>query len=151
MAREEKDYGGTPAFDNVKEQIGHCGLWCGSCAVGNGTIRDLARRLEKLTKDYGIREWGPCEIDYTRFHKDLRLIHDQPLCAGCLKGGGKSDCEIRACAVEKGLDECTECGDISNCSNRKVLDTMRAGGLRVGMVVKNEKGSRSVFLKKRKA
>ncbi len=35
------------AFDRVKAQIGACGIWCGSCAVGNGSLRELSRRFEE--------------------------------------------------------------------------------------------------------
>ncbi|HIJ16317.1 MAG TPA: DUF3795 domain-containing protein [Thermoplasmata archaeon] len=146
-----KDASSAPAFENVKDQIGYCGLWCGSCAVGNGTIGELAGRLEKLTKDYGIEEWGPEGIDYMGLHKSLASIHTLPPCPGCLKGGGRTNCEIRACATDKHLGECAECKDSETCKNLEILHHMCSGALGVGMMVKEKKGNRSEFLKKGKA
>jgi hypothetical protein len=28
------------AYENVMDQIGYCGICCGSCAVGNGALRN---------------------------------------------------------------------------------------------------------------
>jgi hypothetical protein len=42
------------AFENVKSQIGFCGIWCGSCVVGNGTLRELTRKFEEMTRAYGF-------------------------------------------------------------------------------------------------
>lgn len=38
----------TSPFANVKNQIGFCALWCGSCTVGNGVLRELTRRYKQL-------------------------------------------------------------------------------------------------------
>ena len=48
----------TKAFENVKDQIGRCGIWCGSCIVGNGTLITLTKRFEHLIKGYGVDKWG---------------------------------------------------------------------------------------------
>lgn len=141
----------TPAFANVRDQIAYCGLWCGSCSVGNGMINELARSLEKSVKDYGIEEWGPKEIDYAGLHKGLASIQAMPPCPGCLKGGGRTNCEIRACATAKHLKECIGCTDAASCKNLKLLQHMRSGALGVGMMVKEKKGDRSEFLRKAEA
>ncbi len=141
----------APAFENVKGQIAYCGLWCGSCAVGNGTISELAGRLGKLIKDYGIEEWGPKGVDYKGLHESLASIHAEPPCPGCLRGGGRTNCEIRACATGKHLHECVECNDGEACENLKLLRHMRTGALGVGMIVKEKKGNRSEFLRKGEA
>jgi hypothetical protein len=44
------------AFLNVKHQIGFCGIWCGSCVVGNGALRELAGGLEQVTTVYGLAD-----------------------------------------------------------------------------------------------
>ena len=36
----------NPELENVKDQIGYCGIWCGSCIVGNGALRELTRKYE---------------------------------------------------------------------------------------------------------
>ena len=89
--------------ENVKSQIGFCGIWCGSCMVGNGTLRELTKRYEEMTNAYGLGKWCPKDFDYGEFSKGLASIQRMPLCIGCLKGGGRDDCEIRACASNKGL------------------------------------------------
>lgn len=30
----------TKHFDSVKDQIGRCGIWCGSCVAGNGVLQE---------------------------------------------------------------------------------------------------------------
>jgi hypothetical protein len=44
------------ALENVKGQIGACGIWCGSCAVGNGALQELSRRYGELLKGHGLDE-----------------------------------------------------------------------------------------------
>ena len=94
------------AFECVKDQIGFCGIWCGSCVVGNGTLRELTVRYEEVTKAYGLKNWAPGDFDYDEFSKGLSSISDIPVCQGCLKGGGRDDCEIRACALGRNLEDC---------------------------------------------
>ncbi|MCU0860171.1 MAG: DUF3795 domain-containing protein [Thermoplasmata archaeon] len=135
----------TP-FENVRDQIGPCGLWCGSCAYGNGTITGTASALGKLIKDYGIEEWGPSGIDYAGLHAGLASVGAIPPCPGCLRGGGRADCEMRACSGKRGLKECAECDDVGMCANTKILMHMRTGAAKVGMSVKEEPGGRKDFL-----
>jgi hypothetical protein len=59
----------TKAFENVKNQIGRCGIWCGSCAVGNGTLRDLAKRSEHLIGGYGMHACIDTDYDPFRFNQ----------------------------------------------------------------------------------
>lgn len=69
-------------FDNVEDQIGYCGIWCGSCVAGNGVLQELTERYDRIIKDYDLEQWAS--------------IQNMPLCPGCLKGGGRDDCEIGA-------------------------------------------------------
>lgn len=32
-------------YRSVERQIGYCGIWCGSCIVGNGALRELSRTV----------------------------------------------------------------------------------------------------------
>ena len=102
----------TKHFENVRNQIGFCGIWCGSCVVGNGALRELTKRYEKLIKDYGLEEWAPKDFDFKEFSKGLKSIQTLPLCEGCLKGGGRPNCEIRTCAQNKSIDGCVLGEDI---------------------------------------
>jgi hypothetical protein len=125
----------TKAFQNVKDQIGFCGIWCGSCVVGNGTLRELTRRYKELINAYSLKEWAPKDFDFDEFFKGLESIQKMPLCAGCLKGGGRDDCEMRACASDKGLQVCTSCQEFGQCKNAGILQHMRTGARDAGLFV----------------
>jgi hypothetical protein len=127
------------AFENVKNQIGYCGLWCGSCIVGNGVLKELTKKYEHLISGYGIDEWGAKDFDGEEFMKGLASIQTLPTCQGCLKGGGNETCKIRPCASSKGIATCNECGEQTTCKNIEPLQKVREGALRVGMIVKTDK------------
>ena len=142
----------SKAFENVKDQIGYCGIWCGSCIVGNGALKELTRKYAFVLEGYGIDGWGADEAGFNgkELMKSLEAIQKIPICRGCLKGGGKSNCEIRACATSKKLADCTECSDFMKCENREALSNVRTGALKVGMTAKTEKdeASRQQLIKK---
>jgi Protein of unknown function (DUF3795) len=134
------------AYENVRAQIGYCGIWCGSCAVGNGALRELAGRLESVLNAYGVGKWAPKGFDYEEFSKGLAAIKQLPLCPGCLQGGGRENCPMRACAKAQGLDDCTLCDDRGNCGHLEVLKHMRTGARAAGLLVKNPEDDREAFL-----
>mgnify|MGYP001127079202 CR=1 FL=1 len=127
-------------FENVKNQIGYCGLWCGSCIVGNGTLKELTKRYEELIKGYGVDEWGAKDFDSKEFMKGLVSIQTLPLCPGCLKGGGDDECKIRPCASKRRISDCNECKEFPTCMNLEALQKVRTGALRVGMLIKTGNG-----------
>jgi len=129
----------SKSFENVKNQIGFCGLWCGSCVVGNGTLKELAKRCEHIIGGYGVDEWGAKNFDGKEFMKGLASIQDLPICQGCLKGGGNDECKIRPCASSRKVLDCIECGEIKMCMNHEALQKVRTGAHRVGMVMKTDK------------
>lgn len=130
------------AFDNVKGQIGYCGLWCGSCIVGNGTLQELTKRYRELVKGYGIDEWGLKEqgLDGEPFMNALIAIENIPVCQGCRKGGGNEICTMRLCAREKNVSDCIECIEKATCRNLTPLERVRTGAAKVGMLMKSERG-----------
>jgi hypothetical protein len=134
------------AFENVRNQIGFCGIWCGSCVVGNGILRVLTQRYEELIRAHGLEAWAPKDFDYAEFAKGLASIQRMPLCLGCLKGGGREDCEIKACASRKGLNDCGECNEQSHCKHGEILEKMRSGALAAGLFVKTTGADRQVLL-----
>ena len=150
MSQSKKNPGASgkesAAFENVKNQLAPCGLWCGSCSVGNGHARELSRKTWKTLTDYGVKEWGPKGIDYEGLLEGLSALSAMDPCPGCLKGGGNLECPARACAREKGVVECVDCGAQKTCSNAHYLEHMRTGARKVGMKVKDEKGDRSKVL-----
>lgn len=136
------------AYDNVKCQIGRCGIYCGSCVVGNGTIRELAKLFEETYKAYGVNHWGPKDYDIDNFLNGLVSIASLPVCPGCLKGGGKDDCELRACVTKKGLEHCTECTLFMKCEHSKLLGHMHTGSLAARMFVLKKGDDPRLMLKK---
>lgn len=138
---------GTEAgFENVKNPIGFCGIWCGSCVVGNGALREMAKRFRQTTDGYGLREWAPPGLDYDEFSGGLDAIMGLPVCPGCLKGGGRDNCEIRACALERGIEDCTQCREFGECQHVKIVETMRSGAVAAGLFVMKEGDEREKIL-----
>jgi len=134
------------AFERVKDQIGTCGIWCGSCLVGNGLLKELTKRYEDIVKGYDLKDWAPKDFDFKEFLKGLTSIQTLPGCPGCSKGGGRPDCEIRLCAAGKNIAECLDCKRTEDCRNRELLQRMRSGALKVGMKVKIEKNDRDELI-----
>lgn len=97
---------GRKAFERVRNQIGFCGIWCGSCAVGNGCLVGLSTGLRELLEAYGAPGWASVETGWEGFLKDLGTIGRTVSCIGCRSGGGRDDCEIRACALEREISFC---------------------------------------------
>ena len=129
----------TEPFENVKNQIGFCGLWCGSCVVGNGTLKELTRRYEHIIRGYGVTAWGAKDFDGKEFLKALESIQALPTCQGCLKGDGNEECKIRPCAMNKKIPDCNECNEPTTCKNPNELKNVRTGALQVGMTLKTDK------------
>lgn len=121
------------AFEHVRTQIGSCGLWCGSCAVGNGCLTELAADLQQLITDYGLPEWAAVEAGWERFLDSLSSVKQTACCAGCRQGGGRDNCEMRACALGRGVRHCTDCASFGSCDEGVLLDRMRSGAAAVGM------------------
>jgi len=112
----------TTHFDNVENQIGFCGIWCGSCPAGNGSIVELTRRYEETVKKNQLEKWAPKDFDFKEFMKGLASLQKVPLCQGCLKGGGNPTCRIRICAKEKKVSNCSQCGLLVSCKNFEMLE-----------------------------
>lgn len=118
-----EDYGlENVAVQNVKGQIGFCGIWCGSCAGGNGAIVELARRFEELAGRQRLEKWVPKNFDFQEFMKGLASIKAMSLCPGCRKGGGNPACKVRICALQKGVNECSSCEALLECRNFEQLE-----------------------------
>lgn len=114
----------TRPFENVKNQVGFCGIWCGSCLGGNGAILELTKRYEEITKrsKAALEKWAPKEFNFNEFMKGLACIQAMPLCPGCRKGGGNSSCKIRICALNKGVTDCSQCDQLKECTNFEELE-----------------------------
>jgi hypothetical protein len=136
----------TAAYNRVKDQIGYCGIWCGSCVVGNGTLQQLTTGYEDIIKNYDLENWAPGTFDFKEFLKGLAAIKATPLCAGCRKGGGWEACPMRGCVAKKGIADCAECDDQAVCPHSASLEKMRKGSLRAGLFVKTRRGKQKEFI-----
>jgi hypothetical protein len=108
------------AFNTVKDQAGPCGITCGTCVLGNGTIAETAGKTKGYIAGYGIKEWahmvpGGAEIDWAETEKTLEWMTKYANCQGCEKGGGPPDCTIRSCANEKDTQLCSRCSELDGC------------------------------------
>ncbi|MFC2083072.1 DUF3795 domain-containing protein [Candidatus Bipolaricaulota bacterium] len=127
------------AFENVRNQIGACGIWCGSCAVGNGSLRLASQHYFELLESHGIKTWAPPELDYEALATGLSTVSDMAACPGCRQDGGRSSCEMKACTVQRGLSDCSEC-DETDCPQSEPLEHMRSGAVKAGLFVKMPPG-----------
>jgi hypothetical protein len=114
----------TECFENVKNQIGFCGIWCGSCFGGNGAVLELTRKYEQIIKrsQSALEKWAPKEFDFNEFMKGLACVQAMPLSPGCKEGGGNSTCEIRNCASKKNIANCSLCDGLTECKNFESLE-----------------------------
>jgi hypothetical protein len=113
----------------VEEIIAYCGLTCSECpafiATQNDDPEELRRVAEMWSKEY--------QSDITP---------DDVICDGCLAGHTRycshcSECEIRACAIARGIANCAYCDGYA-CENltgffelvppaKEKLESIRAG------------------------
>jgi hypothetical protein len=83
--------------------VAYCGLVCSGCAAYTATQANDPVELERVAAQWR-EEFNSPEI-----------TADWILCDGCLgKNGGRwigycATCEIRACALERGLANCAHC------------------------------------------
>ena len=107
--------------ETVRGQMGPCGIRCGDCSLGNGTVSGTAKKLEEYLKSYSIASWAPLlpsgtDIDFSKLERGLEWLQANVGCLGCERGGGPPDCAIRACSKEKGYRLCSECPDLERCT-----------------------------------
>jgi hypothetical protein len=138
----------TIAFERVREQIGYCGIWCGGCVVGNGTLRELTSRYAGLINSFGLPEWGPENVAWKELQGGLASIETMPPCPGCLNGGGRDNCEMKSCARNRKIDECNHCSELSACPHDKILHHMRDGAIKAGIPVKTASVEKDAFLER---
>jgi hypothetical protein len=122
-------------LENVLPQIGCCGIWCGSCVVGNGALMELARRYREMVELHGLEHWGAVGFDYAEFTKGLKSVSELDVCSGCRAGGGRDHCELRECSRDRELYSCVGCSEFPDCAQREVLKHMRSGARGAGLSV----------------
>lgn len=107
----------SEGFEHVRNQVGFCGIWCGSCLGGNGAVLELTRKYEQIIRrsQQALEKWAPKEFNFNEFMKGLTCIQAMPLCPGCKKGGGNPTCEVRSCASKKNVANCSQCDELAEC------------------------------------
>ena len=114
----------------MEENLVYCGLICQSCQIY------LATRAPDEDKKYKMRVEIAREIE--KHYGQECKAEDVGDCDGCKTEGGRlfsTDCQIRICAVEKGIASCAYCQDYpcealeklftTDLGARERLDTIR--------------------------
>lgn len=136
-----------------KDQAGPCGIVCGACTLGSGTVAETAGQTKKSIVDCQIPSWAPFvpggeAIDWAAVDRALTWMETYARCAGCENGGGPPDCTIRICAREKGYDLCSSCEELEECTR---FDWLRDHGQQIKERLMQCRGlSREEYIKKMK-
>ena len=91
----------------MKNMIAYCGLDCEKCDAYLATINDDQALREKTAKAWAELNHAP-------------ILPEHINCQGCRADGVKtvfcdSICEIRRCAMKKGVDTCGNSPDMETC------------------------------------
>ena len=113
------------------KMLAFCGLDCGSCEAYLATQANDEDAFKTL-----LEKW---RVEFN--HPEMTLA--DLICDGCLSTTGRlvpycSQCEIRACAMEKGLENCAYCDEFETCEKlsgfiahvvvaKENLEAIRAG------------------------
>ena len=73
------------AFEVVRDQMGPCGISCGLCNLGNGTIAGTAMKLKESLKFYAVPTWAPAvpggsELNFDHLNRALDWISSNVVC-----------------------------------------------------------------------
>jgi hypothetical protein len=103
----------------------YCGLYCGDCAFGQGTIPDLARDLRKELRTQRFEKVAEVipfmnADEYKTAYEFLGSLVKMR-CKGCKMGSRSKFCHIAQCAVKKDLQGCWECDEFSTCTKLDFL------------------------------
>lgn len=111
--------------DDHLRKTSYCGLYCGDCAFGKGTIPDLARDLRKELRETRFERVAEV-IPFPEFKKytdcyEVLGAMVKLRCKGCRGGSRSKYCHIAQCALKKGLGGCWECEELSGCAKLDFL------------------------------
>jgi hypothetical protein len=92
--------------ENIEKMIAYCGINCAECNAYLAT-KNNDQRLREIT----AAEWTK--------NYDFNFTPEMINCTSCtgsgIKTGYCSQCEIRRCAVEKGVKNCGACKEFEKC------------------------------------
>jgi hypothetical protein len=105
--------------DKHLDKTTYCGLYCGDCAFGLGTIPDLARdlrkelranRFDKVAESIPFPEFKKYDDCYEVLGAMVKLR-----CKGCRGGSRSRFCNIAKCAQGHEFVGCWECDEMESC------------------------------------
>jgi hypothetical protein len=107
-----------------------CGLYCLDCIPSHPRLFAMVKELTDLLDELRFEHYAelkshtsPVFGGYAQFREVLRSIGDLQCVAPCTKGGGKPNCEVRACVTSHALAGCWECAEHSVC---ELLEPLKA-------------------------
>jgi len=123
--------------ENLRDLVGHCGLYCGACGIRQGRVKHAVESLRKVIGAYGfdkiapeLAKWEPSFQHYKEFEDVMdgwvKLFGE---CPGCTKGGGDPNCAVRSCCKEKAFATCAECSGMDTCEKVKQYGPRALEGL----------------------
>lgn len=97
----------------MKELIAYCGLDCEKCEARIATINNDDELREKVAK-----LWSKLN--------NVEITKGMINCEGCRVDGVKTVycgclCEIRKCAIEKGVNTCRDCSNMKECEKVNMI------------------------------
>ncbi len=97
----------------VKEMIGYCGLDCEKCDAYLATVNNDQALREKTAKLWAELNNAP-------------ILPEHINCEGCRANGAKTVfcnnlCEIRKCALKKGVATCGDCPELDSCQTVQAI------------------------------
>lgn len=97
----------------MRKMIAYCGLDCEKCDAYLATVRDDQALREKTSKAWSALNHVP-------------ILPEHINCLGCRGEGIKtvfcdSLCEIRQCALQKGVETCGSCTGLEKCQTVGVI------------------------------
>jgi hypothetical protein len=108
-----------------EELVAPCGLYCGACSIRLAGRRGDHELLKQIAEVVAVQQGQEIQA------KDLA-------CNGCLSSDVVAivcrNCQIRACALKKGIRHCSECADLP-C--QQLTDFSKDGLPHHGEVLKN--------------
>jgi hypothetical protein len=112
-----------------KKFTAYCGLCCLDCIPSNVELFSLIHQLHGMLQELHFDEYAklktkkqPIFNEYPTFVKILRKISNLRCAFPCREGGGKSNCEVRQCALNHGYDGCWGCNLRRSC---ELLEPLR--------------------------
>lgn len=105
-----------------RRSTAYCGLYCMDCIPSDvalfKSVSELGQRLDSVGFDEYARlkaKSNPKFSEYPVFREVLGEIEKLECVKFCREGGCKPDCQVRACAIEKGREGCWQCTAANSC------------------------------------